>query len=318
MKGRLSRACTVCGRITQEGNRCPQHPKVKISARPHRRMRAQVLAQEHHCWICGKPGSNDDPLTYDHVIARTDGGDNSRANARAAHASCNSRRGATRIPCDTCPTPTRCNDIRQCQPPSDHLDRTQRISSHRIAQQPLPQRGPHETHEHPDTIEHLPWIGPTLIVLCGPIASGKTTFARSQWPGHHVSVDNIRATLGPLADTDTLAEGYALAYEEAYRHLLRLERVIFDSTATSYTVRRNLLLRAQAAHASAHLILLDTPLDVARQRNSAREHPVPDDIVSLVERLHTDSRQQAASEPWASLTILDPQTLTFPSTPLQA
>jgi 5-methylcytosine-specific restriction endonuclease McrA len=33
-------------------------------------------------------------LTADHVVARADGGRNVRSNYRAAHASCNSRRGA--------------------------------------------------------------------------------------------------------------------------------------------------------------------------------------------------------------------------------
>jgi 5-methylcytosine-specific restriction endonuclease McrA len=59
----------------------------------HRRIRQQVLAEEKSCWICGGHGTADDPLTADHVVARADGGRNVRANYRAAHASCNSRRG---------------------------------------------------------------------------------------------------------------------------------------------------------------------------------------------------------------------------------
>ena len=55
----------------------------------------QVLAEETMCWVYGEPGTPDDPLTLDHVIARALGGETTRANARAAHRSCNSRRGAT-------------------------------------------------------------------------------------------------------------------------------------------------------------------------------------------------------------------------------
>jgi hypothetical protein len=53
-----------------------------------------VLREEKACWICGGHGTEADPLTADHVIARADGGWNVRSNYRAAHASCNSRRGA--------------------------------------------------------------------------------------------------------------------------------------------------------------------------------------------------------------------------------
>lgn len=60
----------------------------------HRRLRAQVLAEERLCWICGGPGTPDDPLTLDHVIARANGGTHVRPNGRAAHRSCNSARGA--------------------------------------------------------------------------------------------------------------------------------------------------------------------------------------------------------------------------------
>jgi len=59
----------------------------------HRRIREQVLAAESTCWRCGKPGTADNPLTADHLIPRSRGGQNVRANYRAAHASCNQSAG---------------------------------------------------------------------------------------------------------------------------------------------------------------------------------------------------------------------------------
>lgn len=47
------------------------------------------------CWICHKPGTDDDPLTADHLLALHNGGHHTAGNYRAAHRSCNSRRGAT-------------------------------------------------------------------------------------------------------------------------------------------------------------------------------------------------------------------------------
>ena len=55
--------------------------------------RAVVLAEEHACWVCGQPPTPDDPLVADHVVPRAQGGTDARDNLRAAHRSCNGRRG---------------------------------------------------------------------------------------------------------------------------------------------------------------------------------------------------------------------------------
>jgi 5-methylcytosine-specific restriction endonuclease McrA len=56
-----------------------------------KRKRAQISA-DMACWICGQPGSDDDPITADHTVPRAQGGADSPL--RPAHRSCNSRRGA--------------------------------------------------------------------------------------------------------------------------------------------------------------------------------------------------------------------------------
>jgi 5-methylcytosine-specific restriction endonuclease McrA len=89
------RACVICGRRCS-GARCPRHAITPRGAE-HRRARRQVLSEEQICWLCGEPGRPDDPLSADHVIARAAGGADHRSNFRAAHLSCNKRRG-TRPP----------------------------------------------------------------------------------------------------------------------------------------------------------------------------------------------------------------------------
>jgi 5-methylcytosine-specific restriction endonuclease McrA len=87
------RVCAApgCGRLTRT-SRCPAH-RLPPRGRLHRRVRAQVLAEETRCWLCGDPGSTEDPLTLDHVVPRALGGPTTRANGRAAHLSCNLKRG---------------------------------------------------------------------------------------------------------------------------------------------------------------------------------------------------------------------------------
>jgi 5-methylcytosine-specific restriction enzyme A len=87
--------CTDCKRQT---NRERGTTTQRGLGSDHQRIRLQVLAEETVCWICGKPGTANDPLTADHVVPRIAGGRNTRSNYRAAHSSCNSRRGNTGPP----------------------------------------------------------------------------------------------------------------------------------------------------------------------------------------------------------------------------
>lgn len=82
-----------CRTLIPHSGRCPAHPLPR-RGHAHAQARAQTLAEETTCWICHRPGTADDPLTADHVIARADDGPDHRSNYRAAHLSCNLRRGA--------------------------------------------------------------------------------------------------------------------------------------------------------------------------------------------------------------------------------
>jgi 5-methylcytosine-specific restriction endonuclease McrA len=86
------RPCLVCRRPTR-GARCPAHA---LPRRGHAHAVAAnaAVANALACWRCGKPGTPDDPLTGDHVIARAHGGTDDPSNYRASHRSCNSRAGA--------------------------------------------------------------------------------------------------------------------------------------------------------------------------------------------------------------------------------
>jgi hypothetical protein len=86
------KACNVCGRIIDRGSRCAEHA-IPARGRAHRVASLQTRAEERTCWICGKPGTTNDPLTADHIVPRAHGGHDTRANMRAAHRSCNQRRG---------------------------------------------------------------------------------------------------------------------------------------------------------------------------------------------------------------------------------
>lgn len=99
--------CLDCGELTRDGSRCAdcqQERVARINSRRKRNTTARGLGHAHRvrakavvdaaqvCAICGRPPTPDDPLTADHIIPRSKGGTDGPL--RAAHRSCNSRRGA--------------------------------------------------------------------------------------------------------------------------------------------------------------------------------------------------------------------------------
>lgn len=90
----MSKVCSVCGARAVAGtNRCGQHPRRKARTRQYFDTARRVRANAITCWICRQPFTPDDPAVADHVISREQGGSDDEHNLRAAHRSCNARRG---------------------------------------------------------------------------------------------------------------------------------------------------------------------------------------------------------------------------------
>jgi 5-methylcytosine-specific restriction endonuclease McrA len=85
-----------CGRVcaTPGANRCPLHPKPPKRTGTYTRNAAKVRAAAVTCYLCGLPFTPDDPAVADHVEPRAYGGSDNIINLRAAHRSCNGRKGA--------------------------------------------------------------------------------------------------------------------------------------------------------------------------------------------------------------------------------
>jgi 5-methylcytosine-specific restriction endonuclease McrA len=78
------RACTVCGRTCQHGNRCERHLKPRARTGSYTRAAARVRATGTHCWLCGRPFTVDDPTVADHAVPRMYGGTDDESNLRPA------------------------------------------------------------------------------------------------------------------------------------------------------------------------------------------------------------------------------------------
>src|SRR5262249_52029891 len=101
---------------------------------------------------------------------------------------------------------------------------------------------------------------PSLVVMVGAAASGKSTFCRRHFSRSAiVSTDACRARLsGDAADQSASGAAFALAHRLADRRLERGLRAVFDATSTGGRARRALLAIARRRLVPAVAIVLDS------------------------------------------------------------
>ena len=123
-----------------------------------------------------------------------------------------------------------------------------------------------------------------LVVMVGVPGSGKTTLAKKlvEKGFHYMNADSIRLELyGNEAEQGDKKEIFELFFRRMEEIMSSGTDIVVDNTNINMRQRKPILDRAlQFEYADVQLWLLDVPLDVCLQRNSARQRIVPEDIVA--------------------------------------
>ena len=104
----VARPCIQCGKVTTAGSYCKEHALARGRARAkqrgtntergytaeYRKNRKEMLDYWPSCVVCGHTGTEDNPLTADHIIPLSKGGTNDISNLRSLCRYHNSQRGA--------------------------------------------------------------------------------------------------------------------------------------------------------------------------------------------------------------------------------
>jgi F420-dependent oxidoreductase-like protein len=156
---------------------------------------------------------------------------------------------------------------------------------------------------------------PCLVVLVGATASGKSHWA-AEWfePGQVVSSDGLRAVVG-LGERDQRAGGDAFEVVDlivAKRMRRRLTTVI-DSTGLDARRRAGWRELAERHDVPAHAVLFDAPAKIVRERNRARDEPVPSKVVTAQLGAIDGAEEALASEGFAGVHRAEPVTLVPPA-----
>jgi len=139
---------------------------------------------------------------------------------------------------------------------------------------------------------------PCLVVLAGPTASGKSTWAATHFPpGQVVSSDDLRGVVGTGADDIAAsADAFALLEEIVRRRMTRGLTTVIDTTGSDAARRAAWRDLARTHGLACVAVAFDVPAREIRARNRARERPVPADAVTAQLRAWPGVRDALAGE----------------------
>lgn len=123
---------------------------------------------------------------------------------------------------------------------------------------------------------------PCVVLLAGPGASGKSTWAEANFPPEEiVSSDRLRALVG-TGENDIAAstDAFALLEEVVRRRLARRLTTVIDTLGLDLDRRRAWRELARAADLPVVAVAFDTPAAECRERNRRRAKRIPADVLT--------------------------------------
>jgi F420-dependent oxidoreductase-like protein len=125
--------------------------------------------------------------------------------------------------------------------------------------------------------DSVPLPSPCVVVLVGPGASGKSTWAAAHFqPELIVSSDRLRALVGSGEDDITASEdAFQLLDAIVERRMARHLSTVIDTLGLDADRRRAWLEGARRAGLPCVAVTFDTPAEQCRARNRSRAKPIP-------------------------------------------
>ena len=141
-------------------------------------------------------------------------------------------------------------------------------------------------------------VRPSVVVLCGPAACGKSTFAARHFrPTQVISSDRCRALVcDDEQDQRFQAQAFALLDFLVEQRLGVNRLCVVDSTALTPGSRRSLLELARGYRVPCVVFLFETPLAVCIARDAARERSVGQPVVERQYQMFEQAKSTIAQE----------------------
>ena len=144
-----------------------------------------------------------------------------------------------------------------------------------------------------------------LVVLVGPVASGKSSWAARWFPNFVVSSDAMRALVGEGEhDQRASKDAFVVLEDVIARRVKRGLLTVVDSLALDWKQREKYRAIAQRKGVPCVAIAFDTPAEECRRRNRARARPVPSNVLASQVRSWTQTLDHLGSEGFDAVHVL--------------
>lgn len=132
---------------------------------------------------------------------------------------------------------------------------------------------------------------PSLVILCGPAGSGKSTFARKHFPETAiVSSDRLRAMIGDNESNQAVSrDAFELFHQILSARLRNRKLAVADSTALNADARREVRQIGRRAGVPVILIVFDVSESTSVKQDGARNRRVGRPVI----REHWERLQEA-------------------------
>jgi predicted kinase len=146
----------------------------------------------------------------------------------------------------------------------------------------------------------------TLLVLCGPACSGKSTFAAQRFVSTSiVSSDLCRALICDDATNQRVnRDTFELFYYIIHKRLFQQRFTVADSTALYQEARFKLLDLARRHNYTTCLLIFDIPEAVCAERNQQRERKVEHAVIPYHAKLLRQTLLDTPYENWQQSHVL--------------
>jgi predicted kinase len=141
-------------------------------------------------------------------------------------------------------------------------------------------------------------LRPSVVVLCGPAGSGKSTFAKLHFrPTQIISSDWARAIVcDDERDQRYNTQAFAVVHFLMDQRLRVNRLCLVDSTALTFQSRLDLLSIARKRQVPVTLILFDVPLETCIEHDTKRERSVGRSVVERQYQAFEESKVAVRQE----------------------
>ena len=149
----------------------------------------------------------------------------------------------------------------------------------------------------------------TLLVLCGPAGSGKSTFAAQRFPATTiVSSDHCRAMICDDENNQKVNRDTFELFHLIIQKRLSLGRfTVADSTALQPDARRKLRALSRQFGYNGCLLIFNIPPEICMERNKSRHRQVEKQVIPYHNDLLQRTLNNAPGEGWEQIYVLGEQ-----------